>query len=209
MQSLHKLCNMVYWIALALWLGALMSAGIAAGCTFSVLTKMDISIARYSEFVPDEADIPNAHEKLAAGHILEPVFLITNAVQLISIPLVLLTLAAQLFVFNQHKSKFSNFIRTVCIIISAGIFAYHAFALSPPMNRDLRSYWQAAQEGDIQDAKSHRNELLSRHETAKIILSATLLLVLIATAASAVTMTPLTLKQSAPILQTPKLAENK
>lgn len=209
MQSLHKLCNMVYWLALALWLGALMSAGIAAGSTFSVLTKMDISIARYAEFVPDEADIPNAHSNLAAGHVLEPVFWITNAVQFVAIPLVILALAAQLLFFKQHKNKFSNFIRTACIIISAGLFAYHAFAVSQPMNQDLRAYWQAAEEGDIQAASDHREGLLSRHGTAKNILSATLLLVVIVTAASAVTMTPLTLKQSPPILQTPKLAENK
>jgi len=197
---------MVYLLALALWLGALMSAGIAAGSTFSVLTKMDISIARYTKFVPDEADVPNAHENLAAGHVLEPVFWITNAVQLIAIPLVLLTLAAQLFVFNQHKSKFSNFIRTFCIIISAGIFAYHAFALTPPMNRDLRAYWQAAEAGDILAAKTHREGLLSRHGTATNILFSTLMLVLIATAASAAAMTPLTIKKSEPILQTPQLA---
>ncbi|MCH8823384.1 MAG: hypothetical protein IH984_07735 [Planctomycetes bacterium] len=209
MQSLHKLCNMVYWLALALWLGALMSAGIAAGSTFSVLTKMDISIARYSEFVPNETAVPKAHENLAAGHVLEPVFWITHAVQFITIPLVILTLAAQLLFFRQQKNIFSNLIRTVCIIIAACLFAYQTFALSLPMNQDMRAYWEAAAEGDIQTALFHRSELRSRHETATIILLSTLSLVVIATAASAAAMTPLTVKKSEPILQTPQLAGNK
>lgn len=209
MQSLHKFCNMVYLLALALWLGALMSAGIAAGSTFSVLTKMDISIAHYSEFVPKETVVPKAHENLAAGHILEPVFWITHAVQFITIPLVILTLAAQLLFFRQQKNIFSNLIRTVCIIIASCLFAYQAFALSLPMNQDMRAYWEAAAEGDTQTALFHRSGLLSRHETAKNILISTLSLVIIATAASAAAMTPLTIKKSEPLLQTPQLAGNK
>ena len=209
MQSLHKLCNVVYWLAMVAWLSVLVSAGIGAYSAFSVLNDMDISISRYSGFVPDETTIPNAHSSLAAGHVLEPVFWITNAVQFVAIPLVILALAAQLLFFKQHKNKFSNFIRTACIIISAGLFAYHAFAVSQPMNQDLRAYWQAAKEGDIQAASDHREGLLSRHGTAKNILLATLLLVVIATAASAAAMTPLTLKQSGSILQTPQLAGNK
>lgn len=207
MQSLFKLCNMVYFLALAIWLSVLVSAGIAAGSAFGVLNKMDISIAKYSEFLPDEAVIPNAHSNLAAGHVLEPVFFITSAAQFVAIPLVLLTLAVQLLVFKQYKNKSSNIIRTVCIIISAGLFAYHAFAITPLMNRDLRNYWQSAEAGDIQAAITHRQGLLSRHDTATNILTSTLLLVLIATAASAATMTPLLIRQTASNLQTPQLAE--
>lgn len=209
MQSLFKLCNIVYFLALAIWLSVLVSAGIAAGSAFGVLNKMDISIARYSEFIPDEADVPNAHSNLAAGHVLEPVFFITSAVQFVVVPLVLLTLGAQLWVFGHGKNKLSNIIRTVCILISAGLFAYHAFFITPPMNQDLRDYWQSAKAGDIPAAIAYREGLLSRHGTATNILTSTLLLVLIATSASAATMTPSIIKNTASNLQTPELAEKK
>ena len=209
MQSLHKLCNMVYWLGLAFWLSMLVLAGIAAPIVFVVLNDMEISIARYSEFVPDKLIFPDAHSNLAAGHVLEPIFWISNAVQFVVVPIVLLTLTAQLLVFKQRKRKASNIIRTASIVIASGLFAYHNFVVVPSMNHDLRSYWKSAKAGDIPAAMSHREGFLSLHLTAEIMLLSTLFLVVIATAASAVTMTPLTLKQSPPILQTPKLAENK
>ncbi len=207
MQFLYELCNMVYWLGLAFWLSVLVSAGIAAPSTFAVLSDMDITIARYSKFVPDESVFADAHSMLAAGHILEPIFLITNAVQFVVVPLVVLTLAAQLLVFKLRTRIVSNIIRTACIVIASGLFAFHAFIITPSMNRDLRAYWESAEAGDIPAAMSHRNGFLSLHLTAEIMLVSTLLLVVIATAASAATMTPSTLRRSVPILQTPQLAE--
>ncbi len=209
MQSLFKLCNAMYWLALAVWLAVLVTAGVSAIAVFTTLGEMDVSLSAYAAFEPDESDVPNAHAHLAAGHVLEPVFTLVDFVQFAMIPLMLITLVAQFTVFKQKIRRPANLIRTGCIVIAAGLFAFHALGRAPQMNRDLHAYWKAAQLGDLTTALEHRAAFNRRHPTAEAVLNATFLLVVVATFASAVAMTPALPERRTSELQTPHLARKR
>ena len=209
MQGLFKLCNAVYWLALALWLAVLVTAGVSAIAVFTTLGEMDVSLSAYALFQPDESDVPHAHAHLAAGHVLEPVFWLVDFVQFAMIPLMLITLVAQFTVFKQKIRRPANLIRTGCIVIAAGLFAFHALAQTPQMNRDLKAYWDAAKDGDVTTALEHRAAFNRRHPTAEAVLKSTLLLVVLATFASAVAMTPALPQRRTNELQTPHLARKR
>ncbi len=209
MQSLFKLCNAVYWLALAVWLAVLVTAGVSAIAVFTTLGEMDVSLSAYAAFEPDESDVPNAHAHLAAGHVLEPVFTLVSFVQFALIPLMLITLIAQFTVFQQKIRRPANLIRTACIVIAAGLFAFHALARAPQMNRDLQAYWDAAGAGNVTAALEHREAFNRRHPTAEAVLITTLLLVVVATFASAVAMTPALPQRRTNELQTPDLARKR
>ena len=209
MQSLFKLCNAVYWLALTAWLAVLVTAGVSAIAVFTTLGEMDVSLSAYAAFEPDESEVPNAHAHLAAGHVLEPVFTFVDYVQFAMIPLIFITLVAQFTVFKQKIRRPANLIRTGCIVIAAGLFAFHAFARAPQMNRDLQDYWAAAQQGDLATALKHREAFNRRHPTAEAVLNATLLLVVVATVASAIAMTPALPRGRTSALQTPFLASKR
>ena len=209
MQSLFKLCNMVYWLALTIWLAVLVTAGVSAVAVFTTLGEMDVSLEAYATFEPDESVVPNAHAHLAAGHVLEPVFTLVSFVQFALIPLMLITLIAQFTVFQQKIRRPANLIRTACIVIAAGLFAFHALARAPQMNRDLQAYWDAAKDGNVTAALEHREAFNRRHPTAEAVLNATLLLVVLATFASAVAMTPALPQRRTSEMQTPHLARKR
>ena len=209
MQSLFKLCNMVYWLALTIWLAVLVTAGVSAVAVFTTLGEMDVSLEAYAAFEPDESDVPNAHAHLAAGHVLEPVFTLVSFVQFALIPLMLITLIAQFTVFQQKIRRPANLIRTACIVIAAGLFVFHALARAPQMNRDLQAYWDAAKDGNVTAALEHREAFNRRHPTAEAVLNATLLLVVLATFASAAAMTPALPQRRTSELQTPHLARKR
>ena len=209
MQSLFKLCNVVYWLALAVWLAVLVTAGVSAIAVFTTLGEMNVSLEAYALFEPDESDVPNAHAHLAAGHVLEPVFTLVDIVQFAMIPLILITLVVQFTVFKQKIRRPANLIRTGCIVIAAGLFAFHALARAPQMNRDLQAYRDAAQHGDLTMALEHRAAFNRRHPMAEAVLNATLLLVVLATFASAVAMTPALPQRRTSELQTPHLARKR
>ena len=209
MQSLFKLCNAVYWLALAVWLSVLITAGVSAVAVFTTLGEMDVSLEAYAAFEPDESDVPNAHAHLAAGHVLESVFTLVDFVQFAVIPLMLITLVAQFTVFQQKIRRPANLIRAGCIVIAAGLFAFHALAQTPQMNRDLKAYWDAAKDGDVTTALEHRAAFNRRHPAAEAVLQSTLLLVVLATFASAVAMTPALPQRRTNELQTPHLARKR
>ncbi len=209
MQFLFKLCNAVYWFALAVWLAVLVTAGVSAIAVFTTLGEMDVSLEAYAAFEPDESDVPNAHAHLAAGHVLEPVFWLLDVVQFATIPLILIILVAQFTVFKQKIRRPANLIRIGCIVIAAGLFAFHALGRAPQMNRDLRAYWEAAEQGDVTTALEHREAFNRRHPTAEAVLNGTLLLVVLATFASAAAMTPALPQRRISELQTPHLARKR
>jgi len=206
MQALFKLCNAVYWLALAAWLALLVSAGVSAVAVFTTLGEMDLSLSQYEAFQPDPSDVPNAHAHLAAGHILEPVFTLVDFAQFVVIPVLIITLGIQLTVFRLQLRRPANLIRVTCIVIASGLFAIHAFTRAPQMNQDLKAYWDAAEQGDVATALEHREAFNRQHPTAEAVLKVTLLLVVVATVASAIAMTPDLPRGRTSGLQTPFLA---
>ena len=183
MAGYSKIVNTLYWLALILWISALISAGVAAMNVFGVLDGMPLRLEQYAAFPAGE------HPRLAASRIMEGVFFLVDVLQFIAIPLALLALIAQLAFFHVPLKRISNIIRSAAIVIAAALFAYHATMVAPKMNGELRAFWAAAEAGQIDEATAHRSAFNAYHPTADAILRLNLLLLLIAAAASAAAFT--------------------
>ena len=179
-----RLCLVVYWLGLAAWFSGLVTAGIAASMVFGRLPGMSMQLQRFQPYPVDE------HGTIAAGLVMADVFFAVDVVQFIAIPLVVITLVLQLAVFGVPARRPSNVIRASCILVAAALFAWYALLLAPSLNSELRLFWQAAETADLDAAQRHREIFRAGHATARHILEANMLLVLISLAASALALGP-------------------
>jgi hypothetical protein len=184
MTGYLRIVNVVYWLALIVWISALISAGVAAMNVFPALDGLPLQLEQYAAYPAGE------HPRLAAGRIMEGVFFLVDVLQFIAIPLTILALLAQFLIFRLPVKRISSVLRTAAIVIAAGLFACQATMIAPKMNRELRSFWAAAEAGRIDEAQAHRSAFSAYHPRADAILRSNLLLLLVAAASSAAAFTP-------------------
>jgi hypothetical protein len=191
--------NAIYWLALTIWVGVLIAAGTAAVSAFTVLPDPDLGVhlERFDAF--DHAQ----HGRIAAGHVMEPIFTFVDLVQVVAAVIVAATLMLQLTLFRMSVRRPAHFIRALCIGIAAGMLLGRAVLWTPQMNADLRAYWQAAEIGDADAAALHYEAFSVQHRGASRMLNGSLFVLLIAVMASAAAMTPTAQRKIA--LETPRL----
>ena len=175
-----KACLVMYWISLALWLSMLVSGAIAAVNVFGAVPDMD------------------------AGRIMADVFVTTAFVRFVVVPLSVITLLLQVTVFGLPWRTPAGITRTLGMLGAAAIFAFYAFAVTPPLNRQIRQYRDATESGDVTAAQAHHAEVRRLHGRAELTQQLELVLVLVAIGASAAAFASL---PSPPALQTPRLAQ--
>ena len=173
-------CLVIYWLSLALWLGALVAGGIAAINVFGRLPALDMTLDRFAAYPVDE------HGRIAAGLVMSGVFFTADVVQFAVVPLALVTVVLQVTLLGLPVAKPSNLIRLGCVVVGAGLFAYYALAVAPPLNASLVQFHEAAEAGNLDLSARHAGTLAGYHHTAELILQGNLLLVLTAIGASAV-----------------------
>jgi hypothetical protein len=200
----RTLCNTIYWLALTVWIAILVAAGVAAASTFAILPDLGVSLAPFAAYPEAE------HGRIAAGHVMEPVFAFVDVVQFGAAPVVLLMVLLQHLVFRVPSRRVLAGLRVVAIAGAAALLAYRALALAPEMNRDLRIYWEAAEAGDVVRAEEHRARFDAAHPTASRLISSTLGLLVIALLASPATLAPVRgAEPDRPRLQEPDLARSR
>jgi hypothetical protein len=196
MRGWLRLFNVLYWLALIIWIGALLTTAIAAAAVFGQLKLMPIHLESYASYPADE------HWSLAAGTIMEQVFAIVDLIQFVAAPLLLIALTVQLAALGYPLRRASNIIRAACIVGAAALLAFRMITLAPAMNRELHQYWQAAADGNIEVARAHRDAFSRDHPAAERVFSVSFLLLLVAAAASAVALPE---PPSRSTLETPRL----
>ena len=179
-----KGCLALYWLSLAVWLAALMAAGLSAVHTFGELSGAALVLEPFAAYPARE------HGTIAAGLVMADLFVTVDFIQFVVIPLAVIMLALQLTVFGLPAGRPSNVVRLGCLVLAAGLFAWYAVAVAPPLNGNLRAFWDAARAGDLETAALHRDLVGAYHSTARLVLQLNLALVLGAVAASAVALGP-------------------
>ncbi|MHC4130209.1 MAG: hypothetical protein ACYSWT_08530 [Planctomycetota bacterium] len=179
-----KACLVVYWLSLVVWLAALAAAGLCALYTFGTLGSTPLVLEQFATYPAPE------HGKIAAGLVMADLFFTVDCVQFVAIPAALIMLGLQLTVLGLPARRPSNLIRLGCGVLAAGLFAYYAVAVAPPLNGALRAYWDAAAAGDLEAAGRGRDLVAAYHSTARVVLQLNLALVTGAVAASAVALGP-------------------
>ncbi len=202
MSTPLRLCLIGYWTSLALWLSALVTAGISATMVFGRLPGISMTLERFGSYAGGE------HGGMAAGLVMSDIFFAVDFVQFIVAPLTLLALALQLTVFGASWRCRANLVRGGCLLAAAALFAGYAIGLAPSLNGELRLFWAAAEAGDTGAALRHRELFATGHGTAALILKTNLMLVLAGLAASAIAPTSARPPAAPPRqqLDTPRLA---
>ncbi|MHC4948184.1 MAG: hypothetical protein ACYTG1_07970 [Planctomycetota bacterium] len=181
---MRGLCHVVYWLGLVLWTASLVTAGLTAMVVFSRLGDVPLALDEFAAWPAEQ------HGRIAAGLTMADVFFVVDLVQFVAAPAVLLGLAGHLLWMRMPLRRPAHLVRTVTIVAAAGGLAWYATALAPPMNADLRAFWDAAAAGDHALAGRHRASFDERHVWADGLLKTNLMLLLIAIAASAVALAP-------------------
>ena len=184
---MSKLCNIIYWLGLQLWLAGVLAAGIAAVFVFARLPDLGVSLERYAAYTP--ADQPDAHAILAGGYIMEGIFTTADFIAIAAAGMVVVTLCCQLLFFRYQIKRPANIIRSLCIVIATGILIYHVTTPAPDFNRTLRQYWNHAEAGDMTLATADQKRLDALHPQLRMLLQTNACLLFIAIMASAAAMT--------------------
>jgi len=186
MNSYFRLNNIVHLVALLLWCSALISAGVAAMNVFTVLEhdNLPLTVERYSDYPADQ------HARLAASHVMEPVFTTVDVLQFVAVPLVLITLVLQFALFRMRFRSASNVVRAGCIAIAAILFGYYATSIAPTLNQQLRNWWSHAEAGEVAQADEVRARFNEYHLTADNILKVNLILLIVSIGSTAVAFSP-------------------
>jgi len=178
----------ISFVALSLWIAAVIAPAVSAMATFGTLPDLDVSLREYESFTIQGE--PDAHARLAAGMVLEKIFTGSDFAQVALAFLVIVTLAIDVMVFRQPVRRPANAIRIVSALIATGLLAFHVFLQAPQMNRELRQYWGEARAGNVEAALEHRERFDRYHPRAEMILQANLVLLLITMGAFAAAVVP-------------------
>lgn len=183
--------HVVFWTTLTLWLGVLLSAGIAAMNTFPTLQTMNITLHDYAAFQPERSDTVSVHGLLAAGMVMEGVFFLINMAQFIVAPLTLITLVVSLVAVASSWKRPLNLARLIAVTVACLLFAWHGLIQFPRMNRELHDYWSAAKMGLVEKALGHQRAFERDHPLAENVLQINMILLLFTIGVSAAVTTPL------------------
>ncbi len=200
MNAARSITNLVFWLALCLWVAAPVTAGIAAMNTFTTLPDMPLVLEEYADFPVSE------HGTIAAGMVMERNFFVVDLVQFVCVPLTVIALGLQLVVFGMPLRRPVHLLRAVLIVVAAAIFGFYAFRIAPRMNHELRAYWDDARAGNVQEALAHQQAFQIDHPRADAILKLNLLLLLGAVGTSAIAFTSQPAPASSTELEPPQLA---
>jgi hypothetical protein len=172
----------IHLMAAALWLAALVAAGLSAAILFTKMPELKPTL-------PDYAAYSGEHWKLAAGMVANTIFLVVDFVQLGAALVAILTLGLSLRAANRaivKKAPPLSGVRIVLLTVACGLLCYQLFILSPRMAENLREYWTAAREGKQAMADAAKAAFDSDHPIASNVLKATAASVLLLLLTSAV-----------------------
>ncbi len=201
-MALFKWCNAAYWLGLMIWVSAIISGAVAAIGVFSTLPKLHVRIEQYN---PAFGDDTAQHGRLAGGMVMEPIFSAVGMVQIGAAVIVIVAVMLQFSVFKMRLRSPANALRLLCIIAAVGLLGFHIFSLAPRMNRELRSYWHAAELNDAAAMKSHMDAFQKDHHVDDGLFLGMLGALFITIAASAAAMTPAKPATAASALEKPAL----
>ncbi len=173
-------CESVHVLALAVWLGALMTGGISAALLFPAMRELDPRLPGFEGFGGE-------HWKLGAGRVQAGVFLFTDLVQLGAAGVAFLTIGLRLIGAGVERAarRAATVVRTVGVGAAVVMLTVNLMLLTPRMTPHLKAYWTLAAEGRTEEALAEAEEFASLHPAASRVLGGTAVAVIVALGAAA------------------------
>lgn len=161
MNRLERTVEGIHAASLAVWLAALVAAGLAAAAVFPVMKGLEPRLPEYAAYTGE-------HWMIAAGHVGRRVFSIADRAQLVmsGIAVVTLAVATRLRLCGGPWLA----LRWIAVGVAAGLAVYNGLVLAPRMDEDLLAYWAAAREGDSAKAAQYKAAFSGAHPHASMVL---------------------------------------
>ena len=163
-----RLANVVFWIALSLWLSLAMVGGIAAMAIFPAARELPLSLAGYEPFIAAE---PEMGRELVAGHLVERVFALADTPRLACALVCAIALLAQLALIRKPPLART---RLAALAVGAGALLLGTFHALPAFQAKDRAYREAAAtpgEGAVAKARVRNKEVVVAHSIASNVAS--------------------------------------
>ncbi|MFA6044043.1 MAG: hypothetical protein WC718_03585 [Phycisphaerales bacterium] len=122
-------------LALALWLGAVGMTGVTAAVVFPTMKGLAPSLPAYAQY-------PEAHWPIAAGAVARKVFDISAYVQVVCAVLALSAGGLRVVLGPRRPVA-----RVMWTLLASGCLVWWLAILTPRMNRNLDTFWDAARSG--------------------------------------------------------------
>ena len=168
---IRRFVSMACILSIALWLTCVVTTGVAAANTFSVLLKMNPIIPEYEAY-----DLAR-HGRLLAGLTVEPIFRMTDLIQMFLVPATLLLVVMQNTLIKPPTVL--RWINIGTVVIAIVLVLGRWTVIDPPMDTHLQSYREAARIGDMQTANKEQESFNDWHRIAEPLWGATGLVLLI------------------------------
>jgi len=164
----------VHLLALAVWLGALMTGAIAAAIIFPSFRELDPRLPGFEGY-------DGEHWRLGAGMVQSRVFVWGDIVQLCAAGLAFFTLGLRLIGAGVVRAprRAATALRVLGVGTGVVLVACNLMFLAPRMNPHLRAYWNLAREGQTAEARAEAAEFELYHTPATRLHGATSLAVLL------------------------------
>ena len=175
MRALIRLAEIVFWLALIVWISAIVTAGVTAAVAFPMMREYEVVVPKFAAY--DESQ----HWAIAAGVLLERIFTLTDMIQLAAAVIAILALVAG----ARRRSRLAELLRFFTMLAAATLLGYRVLLLAPQMNRSLHQYWDAAEQGQADTAAQYRSEFQAMHPTASRIYGIMLFMLLTSAGATA------------------------
>lgn len=159
MMAWLRMSETAHTLALAVWLGMIGTAAVAAAVIFPQMRDLEPSLAGYPNYTGE-------HWMLAAGKIANRIFMIGDTVQAITAGIAGLTLAVALVARRFSPFGVAAGLRLLGILVAFGALSYQLGSLRPEMRRELDNYWLAAEEGRNEEAQQHQARFRELHPAA-------------------------------------------
>jgi len=149
------------------WLGALTMTAVTAAVAFPTMKALAPSLPQF------KTD-PAQHGIIAAGHVMQRVFLACDVTQFICGMLCFVGLGGLLATTHAGRgNRLVMLLRTISTAAALMLLSYHLLMHAPRMNENLRAYWDAALTGEAEAAAQFKSAFDADHPTASRVLGAT------------------------------------
>lgn len=171
MRTGRKIAETIHFVALGVWLGTIVTTGMAAAMLFPTVRDLSPSAPKFAEYTGE-------HWRIVAGHIGARLFLNADVVQFVCAFVAIFSAGVSVILMGRHWRTIGTGGRMVLLSCALTAFSYGFFIHTPQMNAHLVAYWQAAEAGDIEAATAQQGAFAAMHPTSTTILGLTAFCVL-------------------------------
>lgn len=181
MRSWRAFLETVNFVALALWLGAIVFSGVVAARVFVVMRELDPRLNAYAGYTGE-------HWKLAGGKVANGVFAVTDIAQFLCALIAGLCFASLVATRSVSPRRISTWLRGVGLSVGMACAMGLLLVVGPRLNAALEGYWTAAREGKNDEALRLQALAGQIHPTTTLLMGVGAFAVLMALIAAAWTL---------------------